>query len=119
MSVLDADAACLGSYNAHVCMIRVAGTVFKGAQAQGLAHFARQDSLMHPARRLAPDRWAKERHGSKRRKTDWNEKAGLTGGLLVAALVIAALLWMHQRLGVKERLMTIEETQRRDVPAGE
>ena len=63
--------------------------------------------------------WAKERPWSKRRKTDWKGKAGLIGGLLVTALMVASLLWMHQRIGIiEERLMTIEERQRGNVTVG-
>lgn len=52
--------------------------------------------------------------------TDWKGKVSLIGGLLATALVIASLLWMHQRLGIiEERLTTIEERQRGHVTAGE
>ena len=51
---------------------------------------------------------------------DWKGKVGLTGGFLATALVIASLLWIHQRLGViEERLMAIEERQRTNITAGE
>ena len=43
-------------------------------------------------------------------KTDWKVKTGLIGGLLVTVLVVAGLVWLHQRLGaIEERLTTIEE----------
>ena len=79
-------------------------------------------------------RWAKGRLGSKRRKIGWRRqpaetamasrdrrgKVRLIGGLLATALVIAGLLWMHQRLGViEERLMDIEERQRANITTGE
>ena len=64
--------------------------------------------------------WAKERHWRKRPETGRKGRAGVIGGLLVAALVIGILLWMHQRLRIiEQRLTTIEERQDGNVSLGD
>ena len=40
VSVLDSEAECLGSYNAHVCIIRIVSTEFKAAGAVGAGALA-------------------------------------------------------------------------------